>query len=432
MLGSAFEIDKDSSAASNLAIASRWLQECLSNHQGEHASCESLGPVALPTRLIDVGASATTLREPFLVETKGETGTYAALSYCWGDPSEHPPLKTTRQNIEEHKIAMPLASMPKTLQDAIFLAVYLGLQYIWIDAICIIQDDPDDWASETEHLDQIFSNATVTFAADHGEGSSSGLFVVDQKIGEPPQELQLDGRTVCVRNNGERNHFHGPSTAPTTNDEPLNHRAWTMQESMQSNRILRYPGLEMIWSCRSFDVCACRRNKPRLHAGKTETYQRNETESDADYENRMLWLKHSIREQWHQVIRIFSSRDIRYQSDYLPAFGGVAKTFFSLVRTRLGYEDRYIAGMWESALPLGLLWQSSEFKKRRRPREWRAPSWSWASVEALVDHPHEKPSFSMLRFWRLKYILFGRNARTDRSVRVRTSSFEAQSFTASV
>jgi hypothetical protein len=332
-------------------------------------------------------------------------GNYVALSYCWGDPDIHPPFKTTKQNIKRHKAAIPASSMPATLRDSIFITAYLGFRYIWIDALCIIQDDPKDWAAEAEHMDKVYSNATLTITADRGEGSSSGIFG-SQSIGNAPQELKLNGRPIYVNNNTVREHPRGVTTEPISDEsEPINRRAWTMQEATLSKRTLRYPGPEMLWSCSSFFACACRRDEPQSEiVNRTRLYQYSEKESVyRSSERRPQVLEEDLRRKWHATISSFTQRSVRYEGDQLPALAGMAKLFQLRFEKTLGRRDLYIAGMWEGALHWELLWQTFDSTNcarihesrmaSARPRQWRAPSWSWASISGSVKFEYRGPEF---------------------------------------
>lgn len=168
-LGHHVSIDSSSSAC--LAKARKWIDRCVSEHGNENCPPTTGGP--LPSRLIDV-VDATT--NPHLYESAaGERGTWAALSYCWG-PESATRFTTTSHSLASMKDGFTLDQLPKTCRDAVLAARGLHIQYIWIDALCIIQDSRSDWEKESARMCNIYENALVTFAAIDSLTSDSGLF----------------------------------------------------------------------------------------------------------------------------------------------------------------------------------------------------------------------------------------------------------------
>ncbi|KAF2030724.1 hypothetical protein EK21DRAFT_14841, partial [Setomelanomma holmii] len=92
----------------------------------------------------------------------GERGRYVALSYSWGLTRT---FTTTLTTYGIHKSGFTLGDLPATIRDAVLIARYMGIQYVWADSLCIIQDSAADWAYEAARMCSIYSNATVTFAA---------------------------------------------------------------------------------------------------------------------------------------------------------------------------------------------------------------------------------------------------------------------------
>ncbi|KAK1991929.1 heterokaryon incompatibility protein [Colletotrichum falcatum] len=370
-IGPAKEVESHSSAPSSLAQASSWLQSCLANHP----TCKQASSPMLPTRVIDVGTDG--LREPCLL--------------LLGDPSVHPVLKTTHENFEAHKTSIPHGGMPGTLRDAVTIARHLGIQYLWIDALCIIQGDPDDWAREAGRMCEVYSNATVTLAVDHADGNSVGIFA-PQAFGTPPEQLELDGRPVYVRDNLKRKHndvtvLLRAIEMEGSHAEPINKRAWTLQEAILSNRALHYTSNELVWECNTFRLCTCRRDSP----------VELDEESLRCFRSQALFQEMSTGRaylQWRQIVQLFTERSISYDDDRLPALSGMAKQFGLMYEVANGRKDRYLAGLWEGDFATQLMWTSEDDYWRnpeiqsRRPKKWRAPSWSWAAVEGpVMFHP---------------------------------------------
>ncbi|KAJ2974752.1 hypothetical protein NUW58_g8556 [Xylaria curta] len=148
-----------------LKCARDWLASCMQTHP----SCRSeRGIYSVPTRLLDVSLS-----NPRLVHSGSlPIDSYAALSHCWG-PIQ--PLRTLHNNVESHAKGMSLASLPKTFQDAVRVTRYLDLRYLWIDSLCIIQDDDEDWSREAAKMAAYYSGAQVVISASSSDGSSEGF-----------------------------------------------------------------------------------------------------------------------------------------------------------------------------------------------------------------------------------------------------------------
>ncbi|KAK0712289.1 heterokaryon incompatibility protein-domain-containing protein, partial [Apiosordaria backusii] len=152
----------------------RWLAECDSTHQRckTGLSGELVGrETTLPTRLLFVGLSPDSKRK--LTVTEGLRGTYTTLSHRWGSKAL---VQTTRANLSNHQQGVGLEKLPKTFEDAIKLTQMIGVPYIWIDSLCIIQDDPQDWANEARQMGAIYERSYLTIAASSGVDSKSGLY----------------------------------------------------------------------------------------------------------------------------------------------------------------------------------------------------------------------------------------------------------------
>ncbi|KXH49726.1 heterokaryon incompatibility protein [Colletotrichum simmondsii] len=149
-----------------------WVWGCASNHP----ECCSSGPRSLPTRLIKVGKMSDGIARLVMSDKLPPTTSYIALSYCWGPPSSSKSqLITTAATLADRQAKIPLPEMPDTIRDAVIFARHMGIDYIWIDALCIIQDDAEDWATEAALMFAIYRHATLTLVAAAGDSSHSGF-----------------------------------------------------------------------------------------------------------------------------------------------------------------------------------------------------------------------------------------------------------------
>jgi hypothetical protein len=149
----------------NVGMMHSWIRSCKSTH-GACRRAPGSSPW-LPTRLLDVGSDDGS-REPRVIETKDLSTTdtpYAALSHMWGDVENAAPLQTMKFNYDTVKQNVSNRKLPQNFADAVEVCRKLSIQYIWIDSLCIIQDDQGDWAQEAKMMHKVYRNAEVTIVA---------------------------------------------------------------------------------------------------------------------------------------------------------------------------------------------------------------------------------------------------------------------------
>lgn len=134
--------------------------------------------VDLPTRVLYIDSISPQL-DVKLVESKGMKGKYCALSHCWG-PEHKRSLCTTKGNLEEHHISVPSDKLPKTFKDALVITKGIGIDYLWIDYLCIVQDDHDEWERESANMGSLYEKATLMIAASAASDSSEGCCVIQR------------------------------------------------------------------------------------------------------------------------------------------------------------------------------------------------------------------------------------------------------------
>jgi hypothetical protein len=148
----------------------QWLTDCVESH----LECQKTEEALLPTRVVDVGSADY---DPFVLVVKpGTTGQYATLSYCWGLSDA---VKLTQQKLDSEDLSIPLSEFPATPRDAILICRKLGIPYLWIDALCIIQDSAgnSDWGRESGKMASIYGNSTLTISVTAAANVSDGIFV---------------------------------------------------------------------------------------------------------------------------------------------------------------------------------------------------------------------------------------------------------------
>ncbi|RDW68557.1 hypothetical protein BP5796_09214 [Coleophoma crateriformis] len=335
-----------------------WLQEGI----GDEAQWARAKPnLSLPTRVIDVEQLCVHVSSP------EETGEYACLSYCWGGPQE---FLTTRANLESNKKALPFQSLPPTLQDAIHVTRTLGLRYLWIDALCIIQDSAADKAVEINKMGSIYQNASVTIAAARAAKVSDGFL--------HPRPAD-EGFTLPFYVNPETTGHITllPMEEAFEPADPLGARAWVLQETLLSRRQLVYSERDLIWRTQGNQYQTVV-TSPRTYASVMEDIPMNlfSPTHRSEFPSAREFTASCIT-SWSAIVTDFTHRGITVADDRLPAISGVAAVL------QRSWKDRYVVGMWESTLAMHLAWRSTD-GSLARPPQYRAPSWSWAAVDAPV------------------------------------------------
>jgi Heterokaryon incompatibility protein (HET) len=213
-----------------------WLRNCLRNHK----PCGTYPPSCLlPRRVIDV----TNLQAPFLYLGNGQHGQYVTLSYKWGDSRKY---AVSVNNYQQHLRGIPFQELPWTFREAVQVTNSLGFCYLWIDALCILQDSKDDLQREIGSMYQIYRNSTLTIFAAGGDNADTRLsFSRDPRWNKP---CKLDLKTTA---GGQRSQGSLYVTLGQIGDEdgPLYQRGWVLQEEILSTRALVFGSRQISWRC---------------------------------------------------------------------------------------------------------------------------------------------------------------------------------------
>jgi hypothetical protein len=328
-----------------------------------HTTCQlySTSGGELPTRILHVGLPGEQTPEVRLYEPgQGETGIYVALSHCWGKSQM---LKTEKGLIDERKRRIPWNIIPKSFQDAITFVRGLGLHYLWIDSLCIVQDDKNDWEKESAKMASIYKNSLLTIAAAKSIDSTGGCFSVVPLMGRTYEINGTDkeARPFVIYARPKVSNWVDPAL-------PLFSRAWCFQERELSTRVVYFQHHELEWQCQTM-----RGSESSLKMSHREVEKVSGLGSESD--------PHSMNDIWRKRVREYVELDLTYASDRLPALSGLAK------HIQLTYgRGRYLAGLWTDSLLEDLMWwvREEHIDRMRRPETWRAPSWSWASLEGPI------------------------------------------------
>lgn len=378
----------------SLKLPKFWLREC----QDNHPECRQRDEAWLPTRLLKLDEVSNGIR---LVETGKSIGIgdYVTLSHCWGKASL---IKLTRENQHSLCSAIRVDELPRLYKETVSICRELGVRYLWIDSLCIVQDDDADWAHEAGLMGLVYRNALCNLEAScANDGNGRLVFRWDK-----PEMRQLalnfdpplNGCTEWTAFN------YSSVRANELVDAPLYKRAWVMQEQLLSPRSLLFGSTQMHWICRKTEASELLPlGVPDLRQGH-ELNSHSMTGPPIDYLKRWLVMEGVYRDNyerigspsilspwdgfcaaWRALVFDYTSRSMTFEKDKLVALAGLA----SELERKLGEHYQYKAGMWITrfSIEYELCWTATTRRdgvKPYRPHVYRAPSWSWASIEGQI------------------------------------------------
>jgi hypothetical protein len=187
--------------------------------------------------VLDVGAFGSDV-EPYLYTSHGESAEYLALSYCWGG---HLPLLLTKAKHNEFTHQLALANLPPMFRDAVLLTRLMGVRYLWIDALCIVQDDAADWAAEAARMYDIYAGALFTIAATVQPNPTAGLFARGAtNMKQVTLHTKDDSPFVAKHDRFFVRRTDTLAFLWTFNGAPTTSRAWIFQERVSSRAVLHF------------------------------------------------------------------------------------------------------------------------------------------------------------------------------------------------
>lgn len=316
------------------------------------------------------------------IPSNKERARYVALSHCWGKTNS---CITTKTNIDRYTRDIPAADIPKTFWDAIQITARLGISYLWIDSLCIVQDDAEDWQRESGQMATVYSDAYLSIAATRSTDDKNGFLSsrkqpasdyisVDLVYGKHSERGldMLQVYFIAGRNFVNMQHIEL---------EPLMTRGWCLQERLLSTRTLGFGRAQNYFECE------------RLRVSETGVHV-----SDRRMQVSSREVIHPVFDPtrrprlnfsgWYKMIELVSRRKFKYSSDQLPAMSGLARKVHGRLASGGHLKNEpwpsYYAGLWGYDLVNGLLWFATG-KPHSVPSAYLAPSWSWAATDQAVS-----------------------------------------------
>jgi hypothetical protein len=373
----------------DLSLAEQWLSSCECHHR--------CGP--LPPRGRRRGSQILNLRVIDLAKHRLRTCTttegvrYAALSYVWGDYT-YAKLdnRTIKKYFDEGSLAPESVNLPQAIIDAMKVARRVGLLYLWVDALCIKQDDESEKDTQIGQMDKIYATAVVTIVAADGRNANAPLKGVST-------ERQIDQVVSEVRN--EVNVLIPIPTGKCLT--PWETRAWTLQEKLLSNRLIVFSGGYMIWHCRevvhfedmtakdAVAILGSHLGYPLLNFEHRRKRLDPAPFSSSSNNGTVSVVRSKAFQQYATLVSDYTGRGMTYASDVLRALQGILPMFngtFGRVQEGEYEECRY--GLPQTVLDIALLWQPEGKCKRREHcadcKQSYMPSWSWAGWVGKKDY----------------------------------------------
>jgi hypothetical protein len=405
-------VNSDPRSEATIGLVKDWLSACRS-----HRECKTQKPRPLPTRVIDIRT-----HNPTIIESEGLNGLYVALSHCWGSTDDT--FSTTTKNIKQRRtFGLEVSQLPLNFQHAIAFTRRLGYDYLWIDSLCILQQDLQDWQHEAGRMAGYYNNAIVTLAIADAINSQFG-FLHHRHHQHSPRIRGEDGEFYYLREVLPGQHHLYVSSC-------ISKRAWTLQERILSPRVIHFTRDQLWWRCRKVqwaegyiynasilsEEFRCDRAGYFIDRTEHDAYRRDRT---SDSTKKLILDADFAAQMWSDCVSEFSTRSLTRASDKLAAIAGLATMF---CQPELG---QYLAGLWEADLFRGMAWKRVEpserttcpyksyiaIKAKRNlvardyqiNSDYRAPSWSWASlnvpveVDAEMFLPVQLGSFEAMRY----------------------------------
>ncbi|KAG4442584.1 hypothetical protein IFR05_001914 [Cadophora sp. M221] len=393
------ELQQTADDPSNFALISTWLDVCTKQHKD--CTMNLVSDLTLPARLIDVRPEEEDVDVKLVVtgnQNQQLRSGYAVLSHCWG-PNAGGMLKATTANLGQLQKGIKWESLSKTFQDAINITRKLairgkGIRYLWIDSLCILQDDPKDFEREGTAMHKTYSMATCTIAASSSSDGQGGCLI-------PRGNGNQEQLKPCILNTGGQKVAIHPWSEEWSNRHrgPLSTRGWCFQERELSRRILHFTSHRIFWECRT---AIASEDHPSMI--NLQFLSASERPHGADPDRLLVLMELGVRsfmplshtrpratKLWCRAVQEYTQRNLTYKKDRLPAIYGIAQIIGAVIR------DDYVAGIWLCDFARGASW----VRDRSIPNpnaiaggQWpvaRAdpslPTWSWAAIDGPVLYP---------------------------------------------
>ncbi|CAG9987550.1 unnamed protein product [Clonostachys byssicola] len=367
-----------------------WLNTCL----GSHKECAKAGRF-VPPRLLQVD-SAGNFRLVLKDDVK-HGARYATLTHCYATDDNTTRLihSTSKQFLS----SQPLSILPSSYRDAFTLVQRMGLQYLWVDRLCVLQDSKSDLAAHENARKDIYVNSFLGIGAAGSSSPASGLF-----FERDPDCIVANDNQFYTANDGTVIPLSGEPRLQRINflDEPLSRSANALEARFLTPRMVHFGSKIVFWECYGAIADEVHPRARHINTGSGR-------ESEIDLFGSDIKPLHGIQyqpsinpiaqilSQWRTIVEQYTQCGMHSQDGGGRLLAHVTSKIKGLLEQKGVQEVTYLSGMWKNSFPAELLWRSTS-TATRRVRD-SAPSWSWLSLEAPISYPTlnlEKANASLL------------------------------------
>lgn len=315
---------------------------------------------SLPRRILKLKRNADGLVQVVLQETNGALGRYACLSHRWGGSES---CITTQETYAERLQGIPWSFIPPTFRDVINFTLFLGIDLIWIDSLCIIQNDSADWKDQASQMASIYQNSCITLAATTSANNETGCFWKADGLARRPFSTKAGKFSVQKT----MKHWERMWTSNSVAVFPLLSRAWVFQERLLAPRMLYFSHNELVWECLEDGKCQCGR-----YQQYTNPKMQNWTSSKS----------------WRRAVELYTSLELTMEKDRLPALYGFANFYASATGVSIDYD--YFSGLWKQSLLQDLLWRVDSLSQSSQTgvcgclKQARSAGGAWVCQSAML------------------------------------------------
>ncbi|KAF4451825.1 serine threonine kinase [Fusarium albosuccineum] len=354
-------------STSQFALMNEWIRTCQETHHHDHLpprGIDSRNTAELPTRVIDVGDHKNP-KIKLLNSGAMESSDYVALSHCWGQGTMYRALVS---NVESLRREVDFNLISRTSQDAILATRGLNARYLWIDTLCIIQDDEADWKREAARMQQVFSNAICVLAASSATSSAEGFL----------RNTRVERKTVILRSaSGALSYVCKfiDNFNRDVEEAPLNKRGWVLQERALARRSIHFTSTQLYMECGKGVQCE---SLMKLANEKAAFL------GDSDFPNSILpYYKGGRIVLFQNLFTMYSGLNFSHISDRSIAISGLERRLVTAFKSSGGY------GIFDLYLERSLLWKRLEGSSLTRinyPSDRSVPSWSWMAYNGRISY----------------------------------------------
>ncbi|EPE09115.1 het-domain-containing protein [Ophiostoma piceae UAMH 11346] len=364
------------------------LEICATSH--DHRCCALNEDVVLPALVLDISTAGDPCLTLLHNYDGSRRGRYLTLSYCWGPAEVQASTRLTKALLLSYQKGILLASLPQTLQDAVFAVRRLGFQYLWIDSLCIVQDDEALRQQQLCQMSRIYMESFAVIQASIPSSAAEGFLGRRRQPAVAPVLLAFEtdatsGQTSYVLAR-QSNSESLVSTAVAT-------RAWIFQETVLSTRLIRFGAYSVEVSCRSeskyeygepavmnLGPSDYFRIRPDLNLSEALLTRLSPTTVSAITLRPRTYQREAL-ESWYRTLSHFYSQRLYTNSDdRLAALAAYAEEAHKVI------GGDYHAGLWSTDLVRGLQWKPARDFLGVNTAKYRAPSWSWAAYDGRVQY----------------------------------------------